>query len=332
MQITSGSGGTSTQEIEKILDKTKNIKSTVDFLKAYPCFVDLMIKKRGLKAAIKMNFRGFFLYLRQILGEKSAFSRFFTDVFFSEIAGPHPYKLNLKYGRVPLTFILPSTGFELPWQIYAAETTILEDQYCTRELLPNLDDNRLVLDIGANVGMFTAIAAKVYKKRVAAFEPVPETFEALLKNITLNGISSEYVKAEQMAASNREGTVSMSVTSSVAAKVSDKKGIKVKATSIDSYLRNAGLLDGVSFVKIDAEGHEKQILHGLKNTIRQSRPILVISAYHRPDDRKVLPEVVKKSAGDYKAVLVDRGEEDFIFYPPEYSELVSSVGRHPPKG
>jgi len=41
---------------------------------------------------------------------------------------------------------------------------------------------------------------------------------------------------------------------------------------------------------------------------------MAIAAYHLPDDKKVIPELVLSIRDDYKYKLVNNGEEDLFFF------------------
>jgi hypothetical protein len=55
----------------------------------------------------------------------------------------------------------------------------------------------------------------------------------------------------------------------------------------------------VDFIKLDIEGAEREALKGGMETLRQFRPRLMLEMYHRPDDRQVLPIVVRQAHADY---------------------------------
>lgn len=52
----------------------------------------------------------------------------------------------------------------------------------------SIGSNSVVVDIGANTGVFTIYAASLTHNVVYAFEPFPETFEVLQRNIKANGL------------------------------------------------------------------------------------------------------------------------------------------------
>jgi FkbM family methyltransferase len=123
--------------------------------------------------------------------------------------------------------------------------------FCAHLLRPG----DLFFDVGANVGSYSVIAAKVCGARVVAFEPAAETISQLLDNLRLNGIE-DMVRIEQCAASNHEGTVRFTAGENALNRVSDA-GTEVQCRTLDSYAD-----EGPLFVKVDVEGHEREVVEG----------------------------------------------------------------------
>ena len=70
----------------------------------------------------------------------------------------------------------------------------------------------------------------------------------------------------------------------------------------------------MDFLKIDTEGYEANILRGAAETIKKHKPIIAMSAYHKPEDKNELPKLLN-SITPYDCVLSFSGEEDFICRP-----------------
>uniref|UniRef100_A0A7V4KEE3 FkbM family methyltransferase n=1 Tax=Fervidobacterium pennivorans TaxID=93466 RepID=A0A7V4KEE3_FERPE len=92
-----------------------------------------------------------------------------------------------------------------------------------------------------------------------------------------------------------------------------KKSVKVKTTTIDEFVKE-NKIERVDFIKIDAEGAEREIIKGARETIKNFKPRMAIAAYHLPDDKEVIPELVLSIRDDYKYKLVNKGEEDLFFF------------------
>jgi FkbM family methyltransferase len=121
------------------------------------------------------------------------------------------------------------------------------------------------VDIGANIGSYTVLAAAEAGAKTIAAEPVPSTFLWLQKNITLNNIEG-LVTAKQTAISNKTGEVFF--TKSYDAEnhmlFSYEEGcITVPVTTIDELVKNSS----PTIIKIDVEGYEAFALAGAANTL-----------------------------------------------------------------
>jgi FkbM family methyltransferase len=119
---------------------------------------------------------------------------------------------------------------------------------------------RQAIDIGANLGLHSIIMAKC-GFTVRAFEPDPRHFAILLSNLKANAITT--VEPFQAAVSIRDGEAEFvrvlgNTTGSHLAGAKDSYGEKeVFPVTIRAV---APLFEWASFAKIDAEGHEKELL------------------------------------------------------------------------
>jgi FkbM family methyltransferase len=132
------------------------------------------------------------------------------------------------------------------------------------------------VDAGANLGVYTAIAAKVVGEhgRVYAFEPSKREWGRALKTVRANKLTN--VELIRTALADRDGTVSLNVCDAACAAYNSLGSVthvsavghvshveQVPSQSLDSFVGNKGL-DGVDVVKIDVEGSEELVLLGGK--------------------------------------------------------------------
>jgi FkbM family methyltransferase len=140
-----------------------------------------------------------------------------------------------------------------------------------------------VLDLGANVGYFTLLAAAGVGPTgtVVAFEPVHENRELLAENVALNGCRN--VRIEPCAVTDADGEVALflhrkDVNSGMASLLgSAGGGVETRAVpgcSIDSYRRQRGL-GRVHLVKMDIQGGEGKALDGMTRMLRDDAPALL---------------------------------------------------------
>jgi FkbM family methyltransferase len=145
-----------------------------------------------------------------------------------------------------------------------------------------------VLDVGANIGVFTIPMSKYVgeKGKVYSFEPVSHTFALLQKNVELNGLTN--VTCMPIALSNENETKTIynfsnpgnfSLGHSTLYNAENSVPIfteTIKCMKLDDYE-----LDNISFIKVDIEKHEPFFIQGALKTLHRCRPALVLELPHR---------------------------------------------------
>ena len=138
-----------------------------------------------------------------------------------------------------------------------------------------------VIDVGANVGHYTKRLSELVGKngRVIAFEPVPATFSILSANT--QHFAYPNTSLIEAAVSDKLDTVGMSMPSFETglvnyyeAKLTPTKecAFSVLTISLDSLCIN----QPISLVKIDVEGHERQVIKGMQELINADHPTLIV--------------------------------------------------------
>lgn len=131
------------------------------------------------------------------------------------------------------------------------------------------------LDVGANIGSYTVLAAAGAHARVTAVEPIPETFEKLQLNVLLNRLESR-VRTCPLGLSDRSGILRFSAlldtVNHVLATDESVPGVDVSVTRLDDLVGE----DCPHVIKIDVEGHEFAVLQGASNTLSNDRLMAVV--------------------------------------------------------
>jgi FkbM family methyltransferase len=141
----------------------------------------------------------------------------------------------------------------------------------------------VILDCGANLGMASLYFKWLYPEaRIVAFEPDPETFQLLAKNIARNGLD---IQAHNCALWDQDGELNFfvddrepgSLLMSAYSSRTNGKCITVPARKLSGFIEGQ-----VDFLKIDVEGSEQRILEELVGSgkianIRQ----MVVEYHHR---------------------------------------------------
>jgi len=145
-----------------------------------------------------------------------------------------------------------------------------------------------VLDIGANYGLYTRFLSERVgpEGKVHAFEPSSVMGHVLRRNVAALGLGNVSVSA--CALSDKKGQARLHVPQFENAAPNYYEASilpienaplaeceAVETTSIDSYVEANGI-DGVSFLKIDVEGHELAVLQGGRETFRRFRPTALL--------------------------------------------------------
>jgi FkbM family methyltransferase len=136
-----------------------------------------------------------------------------------------------------------------------------------------------VLDIGANIGYYSLIFAKIVgeKGRVFAFEPHPDNFELLRKNIAVNGYKN--IIPVQKAVSDKSGLIKLYLSgNSVDHQICDsgegRSFIEVESVRIDDYF--FGQDTKIDLIKIDTQGAEGLVLRGMPGLLKKNALKIII--------------------------------------------------------
>jgi FkbM family methyltransferase len=134
---------------------------------------------------------------------------------------------------------------------------------------------RRVLDIGANLGLHSVIMARC-GFQVRAFEPDPWHFGILLQNLSANGASSVTPTAAAVSTSDGEAQFVRVLGNTTGSHLAGSKDSYGERETFSVPTVSIGpLLDWADFAKIDAEGHERELLRSLTTKQMQRVDIMV---------------------------------------------------------
>lgn len=135
-------------------------------------------------------------------------------------------------------------------------------------LLHFLREQDYFLDIGANIGSYTVLAAAHVGANVISFEPVPTTYLHLLDNISINRVTDR-VSALNLAVGSQKDVLSFTNTLDTVnhvARPEEKNVIRINVDSLDNVLE--GKIP--TLIKIDVEGFETEVLKGANQLLEKS--------------------------------------------------------------
>ena len=133
-----------------------------------------------------------------------------------------------------------------------------------------LRKNDIFVDIGANCGSYTLLAAGVANARTISIEPVKDTYKFLLKNLQLNSLDKK-VFAINIGLSSSSGSLRFSKNKGLMNRVTtDNKNNQnteeIEVTTLDELIKN----EFPNLLKIDVEGFEFEVLRGATQTLQSN--------------------------------------------------------------
>jgi FkbM family methyltransferase len=167
----------------------------------------------------------------------------------------------------------------------------------------------VAIDGGANVGAYSRVMMQRFD-RVLAFEPAPDTYAALARNLEEWGASN--VEPRQQALSDRAESVRLAAPPRRRSLSRAVVGVgDIPAVRIDEL----GLPD-LAFLKLDLEGYESRALGGAVEALRRFRPLVMFEdkqttggrAYHPGGAHDLL-----RSLGARLVARIGRRQEDWIY-------------------
>ncbi|MCR4276198.1 MAG: FkbM family methyltransferase [Candidatus Parcubacteria bacterium] len=216
--------------------------------------------------------------------------------------------------------------------LYGAELNL------TKFLIKNLESNDVFYDIGANRGYYTFVASELCKE-THAFEPLSELVDVIRESV--QGDAS--VTVNSVALSDIDGAIDFyvmdstmvnTINASVAKLLSSQdytlsKRVTVPSMTIDAYIKTH---TKPTFLKIDAEGAEEQIIKGGKHFFSSNAPVIAMEIWGKENKWELSMSAAErlramgyqsyrldsegtpqKVDGDLSVGVSPAGGEDFIF-------------------
>jgi|GEM_PF-906460 len=164
------------------------------------------------------------------------------------------------------------------------------EQWITNVFRQLMRPGMQVLDIGANIGWYSLLAADLIGPtgRLTSFEANPVMAEIVYRNLMVNGfldrakveakaVYSESKVLEFQVYEHYMGSSSLFATSESAASFKDTlKTLQVDAVSLDDFLPAGSKID---FIKVDAEGAEPYILKGGARLLSENRHVQIMMEF-----------------------------------------------------
>jgi FkbM family methyltransferase len=211
--------------------------------------------------------------------------------------------------------VLGTFGLDLPDRGRVRFSTQVEDWFLTSLYWKGLDRGgamnlrvfrRLVtgcgtiLDIGANIGLFSMAAALDSPTSVVhAFEPLPVNFQILSSMIRANRAVN--IHAHELALSGHEGEAEFFVprqahgmsardASLIAGFREDCERVPVRLATLDRVVTQHGLR-GIDLIKVDVESAEYLVFPGASRVLRNERPVILCEVLYGTTEQQLHEEL-----------------------------------------
>lgn len=191
------------------------------------------------------------------------------------------YRLFIKYDEGQRIFL--NLDDWIPVQMFWAGIYLAEKEE-TEYFRRLIKDGDIFLDVGANIGYYTLMAARRVGEngRVYAFEPAFDTYKFLKYNIKINKFDN--ILTYRLTVSDKSGYVNLNLgnkfntgSSSVISIPPNFSGKieKVACITLDEFAKKEGI-GKVDVIKIDVEGAELHVLKGARKLLEENKPRILL--------------------------------------------------------
>lgn len=190
-----------------------------------------------------------------------------------------------------------------------------------------------VLDVGAHIGYYTLIFAKLAgtQGKVFAFEPEPENFCLLQKNVRQNGYQNVALMPKAVSDKVGKASLYLSANNSGDHRICDSREargtIEIETVSLDDYFKDYKRT--IDFVKMDIQGAEYAALCGMTTLLETDRVMRLMTEFwpHGLRTYGIQPSVFLSFLADRGFRLLDVDEEQRRVVPASVAELMERYTR-----
>ncbi len=219
-----------------------------------------------------------------------------------------------KHGEVPLFFYTPNQGTQ--WRVH----TFYTKEPDTIEWLSSFQPGQVLVDVGANVGLYSVFAAKVRGLTVYAFEPESQNYAVLNRNLYYNQLDSKVLAfpialADQTKVDNlwlskfiTGGSYNSFADTTTASGRPLRQSFRQGSfgTTLDKMIAD-GVVQVPDYIKIDVDGIELKVLSGMVQTLANPnvKSVLVEVDTNEPNHREIMQLMKEKGFGFSDAQMME---------------------------
>ncbi|WP_252718786.1 FkbM family methyltransferase [Haloarcula sp. CBA1122] len=200
-------------------------------------------------------------------------------------------------------------------------------------LTTELSEGDSFVDVGANIGYFSLLASSVVGNsgQVIAFEPEPQNFNILERNVVsndLNGRVSLYQKA--LADSSETLMLNHHPTNKGMHSIVSEFDHREDETEIEAIEGDSVLSEHIDIIKIDVEGAEPNVIRGLSSTLERCHPTIVFEYENRHWEEEITVIIDMLTDIGYRlyGIVDETGERVSVEEIDENLRRVNIVAKH----
>jgi len=204
--------------------------------------------------------------------------------------------------------------------------------------------NNSFLDIGANTGYYSIIAANAGTNNVYSVEPYEPVLKNLVENVELNALKNKInvfpialddssSEKQLFIPTQEHGAIETSASLSKSFKVAHSSSITINTKTLDQFVLDESI-NQIDLIKIDVESMEINVLNGASKTIINNRPIIILEILTEKDKPQFLDFLITNNYTSYSIgeslfrngdVAINPEMPNFIFCPKEKTTTLESL-------
>ena len=227
---------------------------------------------------------------------------------------------SLRHNDIEVVYVTPN--YATRWRV----DTFFDKEPDTLEWIAGFKPQEVLVDVGANVGMYTIWAAMTRAVRVFSFEPESQNYALLYQNIVRNNLSRQ-VTGYCAALSDESGFAPLYLSEFVPGSSIHTYGAEHDfrlqprpsaiiqgciATTLD-HLVAAGIVPLPHHIKIDVDGIEHKVLAGCRNVLAD------------PAVKSVLVEI-NTNLAEHRALIAQLETAGFSYSPDQVNRHIRKEG------
>lgn len=246
--------------------------------------------------------------------------------FFYNLFWPYKDVIEIQGSKMWVGIKQEPLSMRRTFELYASN--LIHEKVTTGLFKKVVKKGNVVVDLGANIGYFTLLAAKIVgpEGKVFSFEPEPKNYGYLEKNIELNNYNN--VQSFQKAVADKNGKTRLyicdydtghhtinnfeGVRAYSQGRLVKEKSVEIETVTLDEFFK--GKEELIDVIKMDVEGAEALVLAGMDNILKKNKKLQMFIEF--------FPLLIKKmgsSPSEFLRKLIEDYRFSISVIPDDYN-------------